>query len=327
MSIIKRVTHPASLSFVNLILALGSVPTVALSSSTRKSRIMIPVGICSCQCTISPEWVINLGGITDQFARNKCSTSPVSLSTKNGIFIGKDKIPWQYGKDHSCYPYYSLFVSSAHAEILRSCAPGTTMNSGTAKRINRDCGFTRSRKRALWYCPECVKEDFSLYGETCWRRLPQLPGAVYCPVHRVKLRESGVRVQDIQYQIVPATYALIHVPEPEPEAGNVYSERYIQLAEDMAWILANGFSLHGFDWIRANYYGATGRTIRQHLFYGITEREHRGNQFEDYLASKIMKDTAKERIDPFASRQLGTILSLEDKFGTVENFYNEHGEE
>ncbi len=86
MSIIKRVTHPASLSFVNLILALGSVPTVALSSSTRKSRIMIPVGICSCQCTISPERVINLGGITDQFARNKCSTSSVSLSTKNGIF-------------------------------------------------------------------------------------------------------------------------------------------------------------------------------------------------------------------------------------------------
>ena len=86
MSIIKRVTHPASLSFVNLILALGSVPTVALSSSTRKSRIMISVGICSCQCTIIPEWVINLGGITDQFARNKCSTSPVSLSTKNGIF-------------------------------------------------------------------------------------------------------------------------------------------------------------------------------------------------------------------------------------------------
>ena len=87
MSIIKRVTHPASLSFVNLILALGSVPTVALSSSTRKSRIMIPVGICSCQCTIIPERVINLGGITDQFARNKWLTSPVSVVFQNGIFI------------------------------------------------------------------------------------------------------------------------------------------------------------------------------------------------------------------------------------------------
>ena len=86
MSIIKRVTHPASLSFVNLILALGSVPTVALSSSTRKSRIMIPVGICSCQCTIIPERVINLGGITDQFVRNKWSTSPVSVVFQNGIF-------------------------------------------------------------------------------------------------------------------------------------------------------------------------------------------------------------------------------------------------
>ena len=86
MSIIKRVTHPASLSFVNLILALGSVPTVALSSSTRKSRIMIPVGICSCQCTIIPERVFNLGGITDQFVRNKWSTSPVSVVFQNGIF-------------------------------------------------------------------------------------------------------------------------------------------------------------------------------------------------------------------------------------------------
>ena len=86
MSIIKRVTHPASLSFVNLILALGSVPTVALFSSTRKSRIMIPVGICSCQCTIIPERVFNLGGITDQFVRNKWSTSPVSVVFQNGIF-------------------------------------------------------------------------------------------------------------------------------------------------------------------------------------------------------------------------------------------------
>ena len=88
MSIIKRVTHPASLSFVNPILALGSVPTVALSSSTRKSRIMIPVGVCSCQCTIIPEWVINLGGTTDQFARNKWSTSPISVVFQNGIFSG-----------------------------------------------------------------------------------------------------------------------------------------------------------------------------------------------------------------------------------------------
>ena len=85
MSIIKRVTHPASLSFVNLILALGSVPTVALSSSTRKSRIMIPVGICSCQCTIIPERVINLGGITDQFARNKINFAGFSGFSERNI--------------------------------------------------------------------------------------------------------------------------------------------------------------------------------------------------------------------------------------------------
>lgn len=232
-----------------------------------------------------------------------------------------DEIPWQYGRDHSCYPYYSLFISSEHAEVLSSCVYGTVMNPGMVKRINRECGFTRSHKKNLWYCPECVKEDFRLYGETCWRRLPQLPGAAYCPVHGEKLRESGVRIQDIQYQIMPATYALIHIPEPDPEPGNVYSDRYIRLAKDMAWILSNGFSLYGFDWIRANYHSSTGKTIRQHLFYSVTERDSRKNRFEDYLASKILKDTAKERIDPFAGRQIGAILSLEDEFGTVENFF------
>ena len=60
---------------------------------------------------------------------------------------------------------------------------GSVMTPGHTKRINRECGFTRSYKKNLWYCPECVREDFSAKGETCWRRAPQMPGVVYCPVH------------------------------------------------------------------------------------------------------------------------------------------------
>ena len=71
---------------VNPALALESVLTGALSSSTGKSKFMIPVEICCCQCTTVPERVTNLGGKGDQLRRNDCSISPVSVFTKNGIF-------------------------------------------------------------------------------------------------------------------------------------------------------------------------------------------------------------------------------------------------
>ena len=195
------------------------------------------------------------------------------------------------------------------------------MTSGQSKRINRECGFTRSHKRNLWYCPSCVREDFVAFGETCWRRLPQLPGAAYCPVHKEKFRESGVSFADIQYQLIPASYALMHIPEPEPEEGNVYADRYIRLAEDMAWILDCGFSLMDFEKLKWSFYASTGKNIRQHLFYSIAKSDQRENHFEDYLASKILKDSGRDRIDPFTSKHVGTILSLEDEFGTVEGYF------
>ena len=66
-------------------MALESVPTVALSSKTRKSKIIIPVGIFICQCTITAELMINFGGSTDQFGRNKWSICAVSVVFQNGI--------------------------------------------------------------------------------------------------------------------------------------------------------------------------------------------------------------------------------------------------
>jgi hypothetical protein len=68
-------------------LALESVLTGALSSSAEKSKFMIPVEINCCQCTTAPERVSNLGGMGVQFYRNACSISPVSVFTKNEIFM------------------------------------------------------------------------------------------------------------------------------------------------------------------------------------------------------------------------------------------------
>ena len=245
-------------------------------------------------------------------------------------FRKKDVLKWfakrsslpltEFVADHSCYPFYAAFLEREDADKVRHCRTGSVLTSGQAKRINRLCGFPRGHKKNLWYCPECVREDITMHGETCWRRLPQMPGAVWCPAHGVALRESGTRVQDINYQLIPATYALMHVCDPEQETGTVYAERYLGLSRDIAWLLKNGDSIPDGEWMARNYLQTTGRSINTYLLHDISGSSSRGNRFEDYLANRIMKDIGKDSIDAPVSRQIGSILSIEKAFGSMEKF-------
>ena len=44
------------------------------------------------------------------------------------------------------------------------------------------------RRQSLWYCPECVVEDFAVRSEAYWRRSHQLPTALVCHTHGRLLR-------------------------------------------------------------------------------------------------------------------------------------------
>jgi hypothetical protein len=228
----------------------------------------------------------------------------------------------RFGEDHSCYPYYSSFLNPLHSERVCGCRVASTLSTGQAKRINRECGFVHTHKRYLWYCPSCVREDFLQYGETCWRRLPQMPGAIYCPVHREAFRPSGIKYSNISYLIVPASYALIHVPEPEFEPGTVYADQYCRLSEDIAWLLHKGFSTPDGEWLTWNFFEVTGKPINTRLLYDVSRSRERENRFEDYLATRIMQDSGKNQIDLTVSRQMGILLSIENMFGTMEKFYS-----
>lgn len=51
----------------------------------------------------------------------------------------------------------------------------------------------------LKFCPECVKEDYKLYGETYWRRCHQVPGVYYCFIHEKILEDSSV-ISQVRYK-------------------------------------------------------------------------------------------------------------------------------
>lgn len=229
----------------------------------------------------------------------------------------------KYGAKHSCYPFYTAFLNRADAEKIRDCRTGSAFAAGQAKRINRECGFSKSHKKNLWYCPSCVREDLTGHGETCWRRLPQMPGAVYCPVHRERFRESGVSFSETGYQLIPATYALIHRPDPEQGNGTIYSDQYIELSRDIAWLLGNGFSVSDRESLAESFLRITGGALEAHMLYRFTQNPFPGNRFEDYLADRILKDSGKELLDASVRRQLGSILSIRKVFGSIEKFCSE----
>ncbi len=227
----------------------------------------------------------------------------------------------KFGADHSCYQFYTMFLGIEDAGLLRDSKTGSVLSPTQRKRISQKCGFTRGHKKNLWYCPECVREDFARYRETCWRRLPQMPGVSYCPIHQVRLRESGVAFSDISYKLLPAAYALNHFREPESEEGNMYRKEFIQLAEDVNWLLNRGFEFSDNEWIQQYFAEKTGKQIETSLPLAKNDGMNADKRFEDYLVCRMIRESGTAHLQESIRRQIGTILSVEKAFGTMEQFF------
>jgi hypothetical protein len=114
------------------------------------------------------------------FASNLPPTSKLSI---NEIII-----------KHTMFPFYTAFLSCEKSETIYK-----GMEEGIGKSIENLVGMAGSKVKAsnyLRYCPMCFKVDIERVGESYWRRLPQVPGALYCPIHNVLYKESNVVITD-----------------------------------------------------------------------------------------------------------------------------------
>ena len=236
--------------------------------------------------------------------------------------------PWDtpYGESHSCLPYFTAFMGHDDSCLLKKCRHGTVLSPGLMKRISRKCGLMQIRKKRLWYCPACAAEDFREYGETCWRRVPQMPGVSYCPRHRIRLRESGLAVSEIDYRILPASYVLLHIPDAGTRLpGNIFESEFLQVAEDTEWLLENGFRLPDNSAMRSLFEGTSGISLDEHAVYSAGPVRKAG--FEHYLAARFLKESGRRNIGPAAQKYLSTLLSIDRAFGSFENFWRKAGED
>ena len=225
----------------------------------------------------------------------------------------------RYGADHSCWQYFSAFMGYEDAGLLKGCVSGSVLTPGQEKRISTRGGFSQTHKKQLWYCPECVREDIRRFGETCWRRLPQIPGVSYCTVHQLRLAQSGLKTTETRYRLCPATYVLDSFPEPgEYRPGNVFETEFLQLARDTEWLLQHGFGVGGLEMLREGYRNRTGKRLQEWLLSPAKTGTRK--TFENYLYGRVLKECGTERVDPRTQRFLSMIISIEKDFGSIEAF-------
>jgi hypothetical protein len=96
--------------------------------------------------------------------------------------------------NHTMYPFYTAMLSEQKSQLVFNA-----MEKGCGKSIENMVGMAGSMVKStnyLRYCPKCIEEDLEELGESYWRRLPQVPGALYCPTHKVLYKDSKVVITD-----------------------------------------------------------------------------------------------------------------------------------
>src|SRR5436305_5996663 len=95
--------------------------------------------------------------------------------------------------EHTLLPFYQPFLPPERSLRLRQNMCGRKGAS-----LYMLSGITASpipQPQWLRFCPQCVREDKSRYGQCYWHRIHQVSGIEICPFHQVYLQDSDARAR------------------------------------------------------------------------------------------------------------------------------------
>lgn len=232
---------------------------------------------------------------------------------------------------NSCYGYFSIaFTERMLREMEEKIVTGGS-NRSLERQMIQKC------RRSHWpeylrYCPECTKEDIESFGEAYWHRLPQLPGVEYCSKHGKAIQNSSVHLKETTMRFLPASHALCRLDGKEEPERRLYKGKYLMIAKDSEWLLANGRRLNGCREVARKYkelFMEKGLTTAQ----GIRYTERIKSEFIKYHGEDFLNQLFPAGKDPlywlefaFVSvsehlRPLHHILLMEFLKGSAEGFY------
>ena len=158
--------------------------------------------------------------------------SPESGITRSGIAV-----------NHTMHPYFAItYTPDWRTEIER------VLNGGIPTLTHdRKMAFKcwRSWLKYLRYCPLCVAEDISEYGETYWHRKHQLPGSYYCTKHQVRLVDSHITIKQATTGFYPASSEARADVADTTDVFVKYKDECLKIGLESEWLLENGLSV---DW-------------------------------------------------------------------------------
>lgn len=154
----------------------------------------------------------------DLFKHSKCKPNIEFCNMLSDDVLGHIGSLYDIITKHTMFNYYSAFLSSERKQEVKRMALDMNIKSLTNALPLPKCRY----KRYLRYCPMCVDEDRTKYGETYWHRSHQLYGINVCYKHSCKLIDASVPITS------SASPSLVTAEECITNIGNIITANDIE---------------------------------------------------------------------------------------------------
>ena len=153
---------------------------------------------------------------------------------------------------HTLYLFYSPFLPPKRARQIE-----ISMRGIYGGNIHTRAGIMASAINTPQYfrfCPDCLQEDLDKYGETYWHRLHQVPGVLFCPIHKISLQNSQIPIQGFnKHEYYAASLENCLIDSVKSDYSKAISQKIITLSQDSFYLLKNPFPSRTREWFTKRY--------------------------------------------------------------------------
>ncbi len=154
--------------------------------------------------------------------------------------------------NHTLFPYYQPFLSRDRAHRIQ-----VSMKGNNGGNIHTRAGIMASSVKMpqfFRFCPDCIQDDLSQYGESYWHRLHQIPGVLFCPTHTQPLQDSLIRVNGMnRHEYFPANSENCPISPVSASYSATTVEKLVGIAQKAAWLLEQNLSSRDLQWFCQKY--------------------------------------------------------------------------
>jgi len=219
----------------------------------------------------------------------------------------------------TAFQYFSLTFLTDHYKLMKGILDTRPQGQFRGPRLLSQTLSSQKKGKKLCFCPACAQEEHHIYGEPFWHTLHQIHGVKYCQIHKIPLVESVV---DAKYkkggQFYPA-YIFTKESSPCCDSSDMnYKNELISIAEDINWLLGNGWRLGGLIKIRDKY------------ILNISENHKKKGSLPQRLLEELCLPYTKWRIIDdypysfFRFTPLQHALYMRGHFGGAMEFFKKH---